>query len=182
MRAMKRLVLLLLCFGWSLPAAAAPHWLLIDTTARTLTVMQGETAVRRFDNISIGRDGASRTRFLGGEQTPLGTYRITSNRPSERYRRFLGIDYPSLQDALRARDLGKISEAALAAIRAAHEQGLEPPSNTPLGGQIGIHGLGSADPRVHDDYDWTDGCVALSNEQIDALAPFVSIGMTVIIL
>jgi L,D-peptidoglycan transpeptidase YkuD (ErfK/YbiS/YcfS/YnhG family) len=54
-----------------------------------------------------------------------------------------------------------------------------PPQDTPLGGQIGIHGLGSADARVHEFFDWTHGCIALTNSQIDHLSQIVDTGTLV---
>lgn len=161
--------------------SAADRWLLVDTGKRTLIVMEGERTVHAFDNISIGRGGASRTRYLGGQETPLGTYRISGLRQETRYHRFFAINYPSLQDALRAHDAGRISAADLAAIRTAQEQGREPPFSTPLGGNIGIHGLGDGDPDIHEDFNWTDGCIAVTNEQADQLAEWIHLGMTVII-
>ena len=162
--------------------AAAETWLLIDTGERTLQVMDGEQAVRRYDNIAIGRNGAASRRALGDNQTPLGAFRISSIRKETRYHRFFGISYPALDDALRAHASGKIDDTELATIRRAHELGQEPPSSTPLGGNIGIHGLGTGDPRVHQDFNWTDGCIALTNEQVDELAQWVRLRMTVVIL
>ena len=162
-------------------ATAAERWLLVDTGDRTLSVMEGEHLLQAFDNISIGRGGTSRTRYVGGQETPLGTYRISSLRQETRYHRFFGINYPSLQDALRAYEAGRINAAELAAIRAAQESGREPPFSTPLGGNIGIHGLGTGDPDIHADFNWTDGCIALTNEQADQLAKWVRLGMTVVI-
>lgn len=162
--------------------AAAETWLLIDTGERTLQVMDGEQAVRRYDNIAIGRNGAASRRALGDNQTPLGAFRISSIRKETRYHRFFGISYPALDDALRAHASGKIDDAELATIRRAHELGQEPPSSTPLGGNIGIHGLGTGDPRFHEDFNWTDGCIALTNEQVDELAQWVRLRMTVVIL
>jgi murein L,D-transpeptidase YafK len=161
--------------------AAADTWLLIDTGARTLQVFDGENVLRRYDNIAIGRAGAASRRALGDEQTPLGTFRVSSIRAQTRYHRFFGISYPALDDARRAHADGRITDAELEAIRHAHEQGLEPPANTPLGGNIGIHGLGGGDPRVHEDFNWTDGCIALTNEQIDDLAQWVRLRMIVVI-
>jgi murein L,D-transpeptidase YafK len=166
-----------------LPAqAAADTWLLIDTADRSLQVMDGEQVLRRFENIAIGSNGAASRRALGDNQTPLGTFRISTIREETRYHRFFGISYPALDDARRAHAAGRISDAELASIRRAHELGLEPPSSTPLGGNIGIHGLGNGDPRVHEDFNWTDGCVALTNEQADELAHWVRLRMTVVIL
>jgi murein L,D-transpeptidase YafK len=162
-------------------AAAAETWLLIDTGERVLQVMDGEQEVQRFENIAIGRGGAASRRARGDTQTPLGTFRISSIREETRYHRFFGINFPALDDALRAHASGKIDDTELAAIRRAHELGREPPSSTPLGGNIGIHGLGDGDPRVHEDFNWTDGCIALTNEQVDELAQWVRPRMIVVI-
>jgi murein L,D-transpeptidase YafK len=161
--------------------AVAEIWLLIDTGERFLQVMDGEQPVHRFENIAIGRGGAASRRALGDNQTPLGTFRISSIREETRYHRFFGISYPALDDARRAHAAGRITDADLAAIRRAHELGREPPSSTPLGGNIGIHGLGEGDPRVHEDFNWTDGCIALTNEEVDELAHWVRPRMIVVI-
>ena len=161
--------------------AAADTWLLIDTEARTLQVWDGEQVLRTYENIAIGSAGAAPRRMLGDQQTPLGTFRISGIREETRYHRFFAINYPALDDAIRAYEAGRISEGDLASIRRAHEQGLEPPSSTPLGGNIGIHGLGNGDPRIHEDFNWTDGCIALTNEQVDELAYWVRPRMTVVI-
>ena len=160
---------------------AADTWLLIDTEARTLQLWDGETVLRTFENIAIGSGGASHNRSVGDQATPLGTFRISSIREETRYHRFFALNFPALDDAIRAYARGQITEADLEAIRHAHEQGEEPPSSTPMGGNIGIHGLGSGDPRIHEDFNWTDGCIALTNEQVDELAQWVRPRMTVII-
>lgn len=163
--------------------AAGPdaRWLLIDTSELTLSVMRGEAAVAVYSGISIGRDGATRFKSVGDKRTPLGSYRLAAIRESERFYRFLALDYPSLSDATRAYRGGRIDAASLATIRSAHERGLQPPASTPLGGHVGVHGIGAGDARVHEDYNWTDGCVALANEQIDDLLGRVHPGMTVVI-
>jgi murein L,D-transpeptidase YafK len=163
-------------------AAGGPDtWLLIDTEARTLQIYDGESLVHTYENIAIGSNGAAHRRMLGDEQTPLGTFRIARIREETRYHRFFALNYPALDDALRAYEDGRISKNDLEAIRHAQEQGLEPPSSTPLGGNIGIHGLGKGDPKVHEDFNWTDGCIALTNEQVDDLALWIRPQMTVVI-
>jgi len=165
----------------ALQVQAADTWLLVDTRNRTLQVWSGDRLQQTYDNISIGSGGAARMRFLGEPITPLGSFRISSIRKKTRYHRFFALDYPALDQAIRAHAEGKISDSDLASIRHAHEHGLEPPSSTPLGGNIGIHGLGKGDPKIHEDFNWTDGCIALTNEQIDDLAKWVRRRMTVII-
>ena len=66
-------------------------------------------------------------------------------------------------------------------IALAEWQGRPPPHDTPLGGMIGIHGIGRGSLKVHRDFNWTEGCVALDNQQIHALARYVRVGMRVII-
>lgn len=181
LRAAQRL-LIACCALLATPAlSAAETWLLIDTETRTLQLWDGENVLRTFENIAIGSGGASHHRSLGDQATPLGTFRISSIRKETRYHRFFALNYPALDDARRAYARGQITEADLDAIRHAHEQGLEPPSSTPMGGNIGIHGLGAGDPRIHEDFNWTDGCIALTNEQVDELAQWVHPRMTVII-
>lgn len=172
----------LCCILLVTPAPAlADTWLLIDTQDRTLEVREGDTVLRTYDNIAIGSAGTTRRRSVGDRRTPLGTFRIAGIRKETRYHRFFALNFPALDDAIGAFKAGQITEANLEAIRHAHEQGLEPPSSTPLGGNIGIHGLGQGDPRIHQDFNWTDGCIALTNEQVDELAQWVRPRMTVVI-
>ena len=63
-----------------------------------------------FENIAIGSNGATRDKQVGDERTPLGEYRITEIRDSRRFYRFMALDYPSLEDAVRALDDGRIDE------------------------------------------------------------------------
>ena len=53
-----------------------------------------------------------------------------------------------------------------------------------LGGAIGIHGLGPETPEkihIHDNLDWTEGCIALRNDEVHELRKFLSIGTRVVI-
>ena len=59
-----------------------------------------------------------------------------------------------------------------------------PPQNTRLGGYIGIHGVGEVTRekmKIHRAVNWTDGCIALTNKDINTLRKYVSIGTPVII-
>jgi len=161
--------------------SAEGTWILIDTGIRTLSVMDGDRVLHVYGEISIGRNGVTRGKAVRDNKTPLGTYRISSIRIDTVFHRFFVISYPSLADAERAHASGRIDSADLAAIRRAHERGQEPPASTPLGGNIGIHGIGQGDPRIHEDYNWTDGCIALTNEQIDSLSRWIRLGTKVVI-
>lgn len=182
-RAWILLVSLGLGFGlFSLPLPASDRWILVDTTALTLEVMEGEKVVATYGDISLGRNGITRQKILGDARTPLGAYQIGEIRDSSRFHRFIAIDYPRIEDARKGLKSGLIDDAEFQTILRAHEQGQQPPASTSLGGNIGIHGVGSGDARVHADYNWTDGCIALTDRQIDELAPLIRPGMTVVII
>lgn len=157
-------------------------WILVDTQALTLTVLSAENHVlARFQNISIGAGGAAEIHRGGDETTPRGIFRIAWIDRHSRYGTFYGIDYPSEDIARRAYAEGTISRAELDAIIEALQQHRVPPQNTPLGGRLGIHGIGRGDARIHAAFNWTNGCVALTNPQIRKLSRWVRIGTRVVI-
>jgi murein L,D-transpeptidase YafK len=158
-----------------------PLWILVDTRHMTLTVMKGDQIRRTYDNIAIGRGGATRDKRRDDNKTPLGRYHIVRIAPETPFHRFYGFDYPTLEQAGRALQAGVIDHLQYAQIRDAIRSGEIPPQATPLGGFIGIHGIGAGDVRIHGDFNWTNGCIALTNEQIDDLAGWIGIGTLVVI-
>ena len=170
---------LLLSFPMAL--AADDIWVLVDTKTQVLSVMQEDREVERLEHIAIGRGGASADRQRGDGRTPLGTYRVAWINEDSPFRRFYGIDFPSPVDARRAFEAGKIGEPDLKRIEAAAAAGRVPPQNTPLGGRLGIHGLGGGSLRIHRDFNWTQGCIALTNPQIDRLSQWMVLGTRVVV-
>lgn len=160
---------------------AGDVWLLVDTQALVLSVMRGDVAVDVFSNISIGRNGADYEKRRGDEKTPLGEYRIGWINENSRYYRFFGFNYPTLANAKRALKAGLIDLTTFRLLIWADLNEKTPPQDTPLGGQIGIHGLGKADLAIHRRMNWTQGCIALTNEQIDRLRHWIRKGTLVII-
>ncbi len=164
-----------------LPAVTAEpgHWLLVDTASQTLSVMRADQPQVTLHDIAIGRFGTSADKRRADNTTPLGRFRVTRINGDSGFHRFIGLDYPDLPRAQRAFHDNLIDERQMRAIREAHRRGAAPPQDTPLGGHIGIHGLGSGDAAMHRSFNWTRGCVALTNEQIDALLVWVRPGMPV---
>lgn len=154
-------------------------WILVDTQNHTLSVLRGGQLVQRFDDVAIGRGGFSMDRMRGDGTTPLGTFRIDRIHPRSRFHVFFGIDFPRPEHARRALDAGRIEAEDYERIVAAFEDDKSPPQDTPLGGQLGIHGLGSVDQKVHDVLNWTQGCIALTNEQIRRLSRWIRVGTRV---
>ena len=154
-------------------------WLLVDTKAHKIEVKQGEQTLETLNGIAIGRKGAGLKGHRGDDITPYGNYRIGWVGEKSNFRKFFGLTYPSTQDAEIALKRGVISQTDYYSIVAAHQYNQIPPQNTPLGGQIGIHGLGAGDERVHQAFDWTHGCIALTNTQIDHLSQWLDTGTVV---
>lgn len=154
-------------------------WLLIDTDARVVFVRSGERVLDRFDAISVGRGGVTDVHYAGDHTTPRGRYRVTRINARSKFRIFIGVDYPTLAHARRAYLDGRLSGRSLDRIEAAVRRGTPAPENTELGGAIGIHGIGAGSMRVHASLNWTQGCIALTNAQIERLVRYVWTGMHV---
>lgn len=154
-------------------------WILVDTQKLQLLVKQGNKTLKVFDNIAIGRNGAGFKTHVGDDVTPLGKFRIAWINKKSPYYRFFGFNYPNRHNAEEGLAWGLITRPTYEKILAAHESGKTPPQNTVLGGQIGIHGLGEADKQIHKLMNWTHGCIALTNEQIDRLGRYLKKGTRV---
>lgn len=162
------------------PNALHESWLLVDTRKDSLILMQGSKPIKTFPQVAFGSSGVGVKFGRGDNKTPLGVFRVGWINDNSRFKRFIGLDYPNLDYANRALREHRINALTYERIRAAWVNGYTPPQDTPLGGQIGIHGVGRGDPSIHQaGINWTSGCVALDNSQIDALRPWIKVGMRV---
>lgn len=175
------LLLILTLFHAGVTYAGEAVWLLIDTEAAEARVMRGDTVIARYGNIAVGRRGTKPVHYHGDDSTPLGEFHIDQISRGGGYSIFLRLDYPTVAHARAALDAGKLAPADLERIRQAHAKGLPPPDNTPLGGEIGIHGIGKGSLAMHRRFNWTHGCVALDNAQIADLTARIRIGTRVVI-
>lgn len=118
--------------------------------------------------IAIGKGGAGHKRHRGDGRTPEGTYQIDSRHRSKRFHRFLHISYPNAKDRKRFRQARASGEI---------------PAGVGIGGAIGIHGeKNGREGLPHKLFDWTQGCIALDNEEIEELFAYVQKGARVEIL
>ncbi len=157
------------------------HWVLIDTERQMLQLFRGEESVLSFRHVALGRGGAAEDRVRGDNRTPTGEFRIGWINTNSRFHVFLGLDYPTFQHARRAYSAGRISLDEFLDVADAYRERRLPPQTTRLGGNIGIHGLGQADPDLHSRANWTRGCVALRDEEIDKLLGYVGVGTRVVV-
>jgi len=181
LRSFALLVIIMLSIGQQARAYDEP-WIMVDTQKQVLMVMQGDQEVQRFAGISVGHGGAAKLHFQGDGRTPIGSFHIAWVNPRSRFHLFFGLDYPNVEQAEWAYRADVIDYNTYHKISKAFLEGKTPPQDTPLGGYIGIHGLGSKDPKVHKMLNWTEGCVALTDQQVDQLARWVAVGTRVVII
>ena len=125
---------------------------------RKMYMISGKDVVRRYD-IGLGQQPVGPKRFEGDSRTPEGAYYINRLNPNSRYHLSLGISYPSSEDVARAAMMG-----------------LRP------GGDIMIHGLGPEGRElVKQRRDWTAGCIAVSDEEIEEIFAMLRPGVPVFI-
>jgi len=156
-------------------------WLLVETQPHVLKVMEGDQPKEVFGRIAIGTKGASYEKRQGDDKTPLGEYRIGWINESSKFHNFFGLTYPNMANSRRAYEAGLIDEPTFQTLLQTDLNESIPPQDTELGGQIGIHGIGSGSRHIHDNFDWTHGCIALTNEEIDRLKQWVKKGTLVVI-
>lgn len=155
----------------------------IDKSDRVLVVRHGTRVERRFQ-IATGKGGLGDKRIRGDNKTPLGTYRITDFNEGSSFELFMRLNYPNLKDAFFGLKNHLITRGEFDRIVDALRTDQRPPQNTPLGGAIGIHGLGEESAerlKVHQVLDWTQGCIALNNRDVNELRHYVRVGTKVVI-
>jgi murein L,D-transpeptidase YafK len=145
--------------GLPLPPLTDPR-VVVEKTARRLTVIDGERAVKSY-RVALGRGRGDKVRE-GDGCTPEGTFYICHHNPESNYHLSMGLSYPNVEDADRGLRDGLISRSEHTTIVEAIRRRSTPPWNTELGGEIMIHGHGAG-------RDWTAGCIALGNEDVTEL-------------
>lgn len=154
----------------SLPQIKNPR-LLIEKKERSLKLFDDEKLVKTY-KIALGFAPEGDKEKEGDGKTPEGEFFVfTKNRQSKFYLS-LGLSYPNIEDAERGLKAELITERQRDKIVEAIKNKKMPLQNTALGGEIYIHGGGSAN-------DWTSGCVALENSEIKELFETLSVGASV---
>jgi len=155
-----------------LPQLRRPH-VVVEKSAHQLTVYDGDRPVRSY-RAAVGSGKGDKVRE-GDRCTPEGRFIICVRNPKSQFTRALGLSYPNIEDARRGLRDGLITRPEHDAIVEAARQGRRPPWDTPLGGEIMIHGGGAG-------RDWTDGCIALADADILELYAALAVGTPVTIL
>lgn len=162
---MTRRALLLALAALALPVGAAraagtADLVVVDKEARRLRLMREGRTIRTF-RVSLGFDPVGHKQREGDGRTPEGLYVVEELKEDSDFHRALQISYPNPWDRRRAEANG------------------EGP-----GGQIMIHGLPgeSTEAEVgHGTADWTNGCIAVTNLEMDEVVRLVPVGTPVLI-
>lgn len=131
-----------------LPADARADRVVVDKGARTLSLLREGRVLRTYP-VSLGGAPAGHKRREGDERTPEGRYVLDYRNPNSAAHRSLHVSYPDSADAARARAEGM-----------------------PPGGMIMVHGITNGlgwMGRLHRLVDWTDGCIAVTNGEMDEI-------------
>jgi murein L,D-transpeptidase YafK len=122
--------------------------IVVEKSKRTLTLYLGGVPVRTY-GVALGKQPAGDKVRIGDGRTPEGLFRIDFKNPQSKYHMALHISYPDAAHLQRANALG-----------------VSP------GGDIMVHGLPPAFKDVgaaHRDYDWTEGCIAVTDDEIEEI-------------
>lgn len=134
---------------WSpLPQGTTIDRILVEKSARKLSVFAGGRKLKSYP-VALGRNPVGPKQEEGDLKTPEGVYAIDYRNPKSDYHLALHVSYPSEQDSARAAARG-----------------------VNAGFDIMIHGIRNGDGWVgafHRLHDWTAGCIALTDEEIEEL-------------
>ncbi|MDL2239303.1 L,D-transpeptidase family protein [Bacteroidales bacterium OttesenSCG-928-K03] len=109
--------------------------------------------------VAIGSNPIGHKEYQGDKKTPEGTYTINDKNPNSSCCKNLGISYPNSKDLAHAKKIGK-----------------------PAGGDIKIHGLKNGlgfIGKFHRFFNWTAGCIAVTDSEINELYKHTMIGATI---
>jgi murein L,D-transpeptidase YafK len=155
-RVLAGIVILAFCIAGA--SAEAQIKVLIEKSARKLRVFSGDELKLEY-KVALGDAPVGAKRCQGDERTPEGIYAISGRNPHSLYYKSLRISYPNKEDK-------KISKAM---------------SCNP-GGDIMIHGLPNGRAWIGQNHlmdDWTDGCIAVTNEEMENIWKLVPNGAVV---
>jgi murein L,D-transpeptidase YafK len=132
--------------------------IVVEKAKRTLTLYLEGAPVASY-KVALGKQPVGDKIRIGDNRTPEGLFYIDFKKPESRYYKSLHISYPDAAHKARASRLG---------VRA--------------GGDIMIHGLPTEYAKLgkdHARFDWTEGCIAVTNAEIDEIWRAIPMGAVI---
>lgn len=131
--------------------------IVVNKGSRSLFLLHDEDVLESY-RVALGFAPVGPKRIKGDGRTPEGTYVIDRRNPNSEFHLSVGISYPNEEDIARARAMGKSP-----------------------GGDIFIHGQPNKSARRKKDGDWTAGCIAVKNREIEQIYAMVQLGTPITI-
>ena len=131
--------------------------IVVNKSANSMYLLNHTDILKSYD-IDLGFAPAGPKQFEGDGKTPEGTYLIDRRNPNSAFHLSLGISYPNAADRAFAKAQGK-----------------------PPGGDIFIHGLPNGHKRPPKKVNWTAGCIAVKNKEIEEIYAMVRNGTVITI-
>lgn len=132
--------------------------IVIEKSAHTMTLMSRGNALKTY-HVALSTVSVGAKERAGDHKVPEGKYIIDEKKLQSRFHLALHVSYPNAADRARAKKLG-----------------VDP------GGEIEIHGLEKKYAwlgSLHREHDWTDGCIAVTDAEIEEIYPLVAVGTAV---
>ncbi|MBV9867681.1 MAG: L,D-transpeptidase [Abitibacteriaceae bacterium] len=169
-----------------LPLPLPSARIVVTKSQRRLDLFSGQILVKSFP-VALGSQPVGPKQSQGDSRTPEGQYYIcTRNANNSAFHTFLGLSYPALPDATKAVNNKTISWREYMVIRQRLASRGAPPWGTRLGGWVGIHGgtdgaFAQKKIKERGSKDWTAGCIALTNAEIDEIYKATQLGTPVLV-
>lgn len=157
--------------------------IVVDRRTYSLQLYNDKELIKTY-RANFGRNISTPKLLADDGATPVGEYRVCSLDTSEHYYRFIKINYPNINDAIEALRKDYITQNEFDNIRYQNNYEDSVRYHSKLGGDIGIQGIGKYDVIFRNlpfNFNWTDGDIAISNEDMDELFLVLKKGCKIVI-
>ena len=130
----------------------------VDKSARTLQLLSDDKVIKSY-HIALGGNPVGHKQQQGDQRTPVGSYTLDYKNEKSGYYRSIHISYPNTTDKARAKSRG-----------------------VSAGGDIMIHGQKNgfgALGVLNQQRDWTEGCIAVTDDEMDEIMAAVKVGTSI---
>ena len=139
----------------AMPKSIMIDKIFVDKSARTLHLLSDNTVIKSY-HIALGGNPVGHKQQQGDQRTPVGSYTLDYKNEKSKFYRSIHVSYPNAADKARAKS-----------------RGVSP------GGDIMIHGQKNGFGHlaaINQQRDWTDGCIAVTDNEMDEIMAAVEIG------
>lgn len=135
-------------------------FIVVQKQSRVIALWKDGSLIKTYPIMAMGANPVGQKVYEGDERTPEGQYYINEKHVSNNFQKFMNISYPNAKDVAMARKMG-----------------LKP------GGNVGFHGDRGGVSGFFQRFDknWTDGCIAMRNADLDDMYDKIAVGTPILI-